>query len=364
MRHTSVFISLITFHASHFTLHKYFDMDKTMPDAVQLFLNDFARRIGDRRLNVFDVKAEEEMPGQVGLSGRILDEAFFNELRSSLESHFPAAQFDFAGVCVLRKSPPRILTVSTNLSGLYAGPSWQAEMLSQVFYGWKLELLEENGSWAFVRLVDGYLGWVYRPYLTESPSPDPTHLVIAPATYVRGDSSLSSPIVGRFVCGTPLQVVKWNGLFAEIDAQVWGWVTASELRAFEDLPKTPAERRGLISSDAARLTGVPYLQGGCSAMGIDASGYSHLLHRLVGVRIPRDADLQFEAGRKIEPPYQVGDLLFFDKSGQNHSATHVAVSLGGWRIIHASQERNGVYYDDVQDVDYLKKNFLGACTFL
>jgi len=335
-----------------------------MPDALESFLIEFAGRYGDERLDVFDLKATSAEANGIALNGRILDEAVLSELQSSLESHFPTARFIFDEVRVLRKIPPTTKTVSTNLTGLYAGPSWQAEMLSQVFYGWKLEVLEENDAWAFVRQVDGYLGWVYRTYLTESPSPDPTHLVIAPATYVRAETTAGSPIVGRFVCGTPVQVVKWNGSYAEIDAQVWGWVAASELRAFEDLPKTTGERRALISADAVRLTGVPYLQGGCSAMGIDSAGFSYLLHRLVGVRIPRDSDMQFKAGRKIEPPFQVGDLLFFDANGQNRSGMHVGVSLGDWRILHSSRKRNGVYFDDVQDEGELRNSFIGARSFI
>ncbi len=335
-----------------------------MLEAVQSYLKELAAKYSDRRLEVFDIKAGMADADRIVLSGRILDEAGLNELRSMLAKKFPGCEMDFSGVSVLRKTPPRMVTVATNLTGLYAGPDWKAGMLSQIFYGWKLEVLEENGPWAFIRQVDGYLGWVYFPYLTEAPSPDPTHLVIAPAVYVRSESSLGSPVVGRFLCGTPVQVVKWNGVYAEIDAQVWGWVTNSDLRAFEDLPKTTTDRRALLSTDAIRMTGVPYLEGGCSAMGIDCSGYSHLLHRLVGVRIPRDADMQYKAGRKIEPPFQVGDLLFFDETGYNKNATHVAVSLGDWRIIHSSRPRNGVYTDDVKDVPYLRNNFLGACSFL
>jgi hypothetical protein len=335
-----------------------------MLETVQSILKELASRYADRRVDLFDVKASTGAPGQIVLDGRVLDEAALAKLRSLIESCRLNETVDYRGVRILRRTPAQFVTVATNLAGLYAGPDWQAEMLSQLFYGWKLELLEEVGPWAFVRQFDGFLGWAFCPFLTQSPSPDPTHLVISPAAYVRTECPLGSPIAGRYLCGTSLQVVKWIGQCAEIDAQTWGWVTATDLRALDDLPRTTAERRALLSADAVRLTGVPYLRGGGSAMGIDSAGYSQLLHRLVGVRIPRDADLQFNAGRKIEPPFQVGDLLFLDESGQKQSATHVAVSLGDWRIIHSSLQRNGVYMDDVQDVPYLRDNFLGACSFL
>ena len=44
--------------------------------------------------------------------------------------------------------------------------------------------------------------------------------------------------------------------------------------------------------------------------------------------------------------------------------THVAVSLGDWRIIHSSRSRNGVYVDDVQGVAHLRESFVAARTFV
>ena len=70
-------------------------------------------------------------------------------------------------------------------------------------------------------------------------------------------------------------------------------------------------RREQIVADAMRFVGVQYLWGGCSAWGIDCSGFAQLMHRLSGVTLPRDADMQYEAGRPVEFPYQPGDLLFF-----------------------------------------------------
>jgi cell wall-associated NlpC family hydrolase len=138
----------------------------------------------------------------------------------------------------------------------------------------------------------------------------------------------------------------------------------TDLRALDSLPLDAATQRQQMVQDAAPLTGVPYLWGGCSALGIDCSGLVQLLHRLVGITIPRDADMQYDAGRPVEAPFQPGDLLFFGSQGARRSITHVGMSVGGWRIVHASRARNGVYQDDVQAVESLRDSFVGACTFV
>jgi len=120
------------------------------------------------------------------------------------------------------------------------------------------------------------------------------------------------------------------------------------LRAIADLPKTIEEKRKTMIEDSQRMIGVPYVWGGTSGNGIDCSGFTRLLHRWVGVQIPRDADMQHEAAKPVEPPYEVGDLFFFAENDSNRKITHVGLCLGGWTVIHSSRTNNGVYINDLQ----------------
>ncbi len=107
-----------------------------------------------------------------------------------------------------------------------------------------------------------------------------------------------------------------------------------------------------------------YLWGGTRGNGTDCSGFARLLHHWVGVEIPRDADMQYAAAKPVEPPFKVGDLFFFAERDSSRKITHIGVSLGGWRMIHSSRSRNGVYIDDVQEVNFLKEIFVSAGSFL
>lgn len=336
-----------------------------MLDTIRAALTEAQQAYSDTRMRYCKVEVAALDGQRCLLAGVVLDAETVAGLTAALAVRFPDVSFDVAAVRVLRGPEVLRLAVATNLTGLYAQPSFLAEQLSQLLNGAQVEQLMTEGRWAFVRQADGYLGWAYRPYLAEPHGRFATHLVCEPISLLRAAPSTGAALVSRVLSGTAVAVDGIDGAWARIglEGDLAGWLPLVDVRVLDALPRGEAARRGQIIADAWRLIGVPYLWGGGSAFGIDCSGFAQLMYRLSGVMLPRDADMQFDAGRPVEPPFQPGDLLFFGEMGARRKITHVGISLGGWRIIHSSRSRNGIYEDDVQAVEHLRESFVGARSF-
>lgn len=342
-----------------------------MIETAQNILETLAAERSDFRIHLFDVHPffEIEASGRSGclaLRGRVLEQSDLDSLLAAFDRALPGQCVDTSGLTILRRPGNPLMRVGTNLTSLHREPSFLAEQLSQMLNGAAAEILIQEDRWCYIRQPDGYLGWTYLPYLTDRPLPHPTHLLIAPVEPLLAQPQPESAVVSRVLGGTALHARRHSHgwLEVELSGGLSGWLPETCLRSLAHLPVSNEQRRAQLVQDAARLTGVPYLWGGTSANGIDCSGLAQLAHRWIGLTIPRDADMQCAAARPVEPPFRPGDLLFFGEHGEKRSITHVAISLGGWQILHSSRSRNGVYCDDVQAVPHLRDSFLQAATFL
>jgi len=326
---------------------------------IQRILTDYAARF-DTRLSVFDVRITGFADGILTLEGRVLDESQLDGLRRL----FPNHKTDTSSLTVLNRPNPPRRHIATNLTGLYEKPTFSVPLASELTFGTELDILQEQDRWAFVRQRDGYLGWAYSSFMEDGPAPAVTHLVLAPAVEVRAKADPASDVLTRLVSGTSVTVTESRGEWSYVEANRSGWMQSIHLRAIADIPQSIEEKRKMLIADAHRMTGVPYLWGGVSGNGIDCSGFAQLLHRWIGLEIPRDADMQCDAARPVEPPHEVGDLFFFGENGEQRKVTHVGISLGGWTVIHSSRKHNGVYVDDLQQAEFLRESYLGAGSFL
>lgn len=91
-----------------------------------------------------------------------------------------------------------------------------------------------------------------------------------------------------------------------------------------------------LISCASLFLNAPYLWGGKSPFGIDCSGFSQLVFKLNGYKLPRDAYQQVEHGTALSfvEEAEAGDLAFFDN--EEGKIVHVGILLDNERIIHAS----------------------------
>ncbi|SMD23310.1 NlpC/P60 family protein [Kibdelosporangium aridum] len=92
---------------------------------------------------------------------------------------------------------------------------------------------------------------------------------------------------------------------------------------------------GAAVNAALSRRGDPYVWGGAAPGGFDCSGLTSWAYKQAGLTIPRSSRAQFGVGKSVPlNALQAGDLVFYGSSAG--SIHHVAMSLGGDKIVHAS----------------------------
>jgi cell wall-associated NlpC family hydrolase len=123
--------------------------------------------------------------------------------------------------------------------------------------------------------------------------------------------------------------------------------------------RTPARRTrtpAVTNASAARVLatadnylGTRYSYGGDSPdEGFDCSGFVQYVFGRHGVELPRTSRLQATAGRALPldvQSLQPGDILLFASTGTR--VNHVAIYVGGNRMLHSTAGAGGVVYDDL-----------------
>lgn len=96
-----------------------------------------------------------------------------------------------------------------------------------------------------------------------------------------------------------------------------------------------------IASYGLQFVGNPYVWGGTSLThGTDCSGFTKSVFAKFGISLPRTSREQSRVGKKISASNaKAGDLIFYASGGR---VNHVALCIGGGRIVHASNPRTGI----------------------
>jgi len=244
--------------------------------------------------------------------------------------------------------------VKSPLTPVRSAPSVRAEQTSQEPLGGVLRILDRDGDWVLARGEDAYEGWVHTGALLLGDEAGSEAWWDGRG----GRPALALDLELRDEDGDILVRLPWGariaveGHIAHLPDGRSGRTATGEWSLWEERGSGRFARTGAAVVQTARQwQGVPYVWGGRTRWGADCSGMVQMVYRLHGVMLPRDSYQQGEVGEPLDAGDEFqdvvpGDLLFFH-ARDSARIVHVAISCGGYRVIHAAEPNGEVMEDDL-----------------
>lgn len=245
-------------------------------------------------------------------------------------------------------------------------PSDNREMVTQLLFGEHFKILDNHENWCLIRpAYDDYECWIeskqFLPISKKTFNELNELPIVCFTDLVRFIVNKKDGSILPIVLGSSLTYLKGNV------CNVGGNEYSFYEKQVNGGDKTVRE---LILENSKKYLNAPYLWGGRSPFGIDCSGFTQMVFKLCGIRLPRDTHQQAETGKTISLVEETkeGDLAFFarlPKSGarrqdnEEKRITHVGIILGNNKIIHASGrvridkiDRQGIYNVDSKEYSH------------
>lgn len=189
---------------------------------------------------------------------------------------------------------------------------------------------------------------------------------------VRDHASMDSSVLTQVPKGEELEFLELSGEWVKVSIDGEEAYVSAEYVTVEERLDTAITMTELLYgagvSDvrvemveyAKQFIGNPYVWGGTSlTKGADCSGFVLSVYKKFGVTLSHSSRAQANEGKKITASeLQPGDLVFYANS--SGTINHVAMYIGGGRVIHASSPKTGIkiskynYRTPVKYVDILR----------
>jgi len=197
-------------------------------------------------------------------------------------------------------------------------PNSSSEMVTQLLYGEIFRIIEFNEKWSKIsNEFDNYQGWINNiqvnfiekvNYNTLKLN-DPVYSLDKQGYIINSDNEKVSIPIGSLISSCKFLKCKYVG------------------------KKTESKDCDIVETAKLYLNS-PYTWGGRTLYGIDCSGFSQLVYKILGIKINRDAIQQASQGKiALRKNIVPGDLAFFGDSIEE--ITHVGIMINKNEIIHA-----------------------------
>lgn len=179
--------------------------------------------------------------------------------------------------------------VNCNLLNVRVSPSTSSEIVTQLPYGSKLEIIYADLGWYNVRMENGVTGFVFAPYISKAE-----------------------------IIPQPIKTIATN-----------------------------------VALDAHNYIGYKYVYGTAGPRTFDCSGFTSYLYKQYGVSLPRSSTSQGSFGTYVSKDDLIpGDIVCFSNRGDRR-INHVGVYIGNGEFIHASTSVRGVVKDSLYSNYYI-----------
>ena len=222
-------------------------------------------------------------------------------------------------------------------------PELAAEMTSQLLFGEHFKILESRKSWSKIRTSHDKLeGWILNGQMDFIPkeeyeqihkSEDNSHCTDL-ISYVEGSTGVLVPILlGSSIIKSKCLPTKFEG---------------SSIKSKQD--------KGNLIKIASLYLNSPELRGGRSPFGIDAAGFTQMVHKINGYNLQRTAERQAAQGIALSfvEESEPGDLAFFDNA--LGAIDHVGIIMENNYIIHVNGrvridrlDHTGIFNNDLRN---------------
>jgi cell wall-associated NlpC family hydrolase len=141
-----------------------------------------------------------------------------------------------------------------------------------------------------------------------------------------------------------VNVTTLNGQNADLTADKAALQAEIERLHGEITPSWKMKADRVISAGKALMAAdIPYLHGGNDYHGFDCSRLMQVIFSTVGVKLPRVSDDQRQQGTDVQlADIRPGDLIAFNRLGNDGIYDHIGVSLGGSQMLHTAGNPEGI----------------------
>lgn len=204
----------------------------------------------------------------------------------------------------------------------------KSEIVTQLLYGESADIIDVSNNWTRIRThYDNYEAWM--------------------------DTKQITPVSDEYLASRKTNLIKESFQSTMTESGKTLLSMGSEVTFETSSPTRGHDLSESIVNCAKEFLNVPYLWGGKSFFGIDCSGFTQIIYKIHGIKIPRDTYQQAEMGEALTfiEEAKPGDLAFFENS--EGRIIHVGFILADQKIIHAhgkvridSLDSSGIFNKD------------------